>query len=278
MRRKECRGWNLLSVGQALIASAFLLLFSVGGASAQTGVHLMPGDVLNPDSRGNTPDLKVAVKLGINRASYTNDRFLDNRPFDVGIVFGEEDVYGSAAGFGFQGGIEVEIPRSTLFSWTVGLRYDHLNYSSSGRVTDICTSINGDSIAPSGQHSFAVNMDYLRLFGAAKLNFRDFYLVLGLTASTPLQHDVLFTRDHDGEPCFYPERNDIRNSRTPVEIPEASNIHFGLRFGGGLTWDMTERLQFSPELTLDFGMSAINKSPESDLGVYALNGVFRFAL
>lgn len=236
------------------------------------------GDVLTPDVRGNTPNLKVAFKLGINRASYTNDRFLDNRPFDVGIVFGERDVYGAAAGFGYQAGIEIEIPQNTVFSWTLGLRYDAVHFDNGGSVTDICRSIEGDSIGVNSNHSFEANIDYLLFVGAAKLNFRDFYLVAGLSAATPLSNQVLFTRENSGNPCYYPEPNDIRNSNVPVDIPEIATLHFGLRFGGGMTFDLSDNIQFSPELTFDFGMNQLNKSPESDLGVYALNGVFRIDL
>ena len=272
MRRSLARSRGVIAV------IAVFLVVAVGAAAQEYGDAAMPGDVLNPDVRSNTPNLKVAVKLGVNRGVFTNDRFIDNRPFDVGIVSGEEDTYGSAAGFGYQAGIEVEIPRNTIFSWSLGLRYDHINLDNGGLVTDICRTAAGDSIGPIGEHSFALNIDYLRFAGAAKLNFRDFYLLFGLTASTPLSSEVLFTREHKGEPCFYPDVNDIRNSTTPVEVPDMSNLAFSLRMGGGLTWDLTDAIQFSPELTLDFGMSSINKSPESDLGVYALNGVFRIDL
>ncbi len=261
--------------------SVIIALFLLGGGilrAQEVGEGILPGDVLNPDARSNTPNVKVALKLGLNRGVFTNDRFIDNRPFDVGIISGEEDAYGSAAGFGYQVGLEVELPQNSVFSWSVGLRYDRINLGNGGPVTDICRTTAGDSIGPSALHSFDLDLEYLKIAGAAKLNFRDFYLLFGLTGSTPLSSSVLFTREHRGEPCFYPDVNDIRNSTTPVEVPDMSNLIFALRLGGGLTWDLTDRIQFSPELTLDFGMSSINKSPESDIGVYALNGVFRIDL
>lgn len=239
----------------------------------------MPGDVLTPNVRGNTPNLKIAVKLGFNRSSYTNDRFPDNRPFDVGNVFGEEDVYGSAAGFGLQGGIEVEIPRSTIFSWTVGARFDHVRFDAGGLVGgDVCRNIDGDSIGNVADHSFAGEIDFLKIVGGIKLNFRTFYLTTGLTASIALTDQMSFDRTSNGERCFYPEPSDIRNSRIPVEIPEMTPLHIAFRLGGGMTFDLTESLQFSPELTLDFGQNALNKAPESDLGVYGVSGVLRVDL
>lgn len=271
--------WIDSRAGAGIIAVIAILLLGGGVLGAQVvGETAMPGDVLNPDVRSNTPNVKIAVKLGVNRSVFTNDRFIDNRPFDVGIVSGEEDAYGSAAGFGYQFGLEVELPQNSVYSWSLGIRYDRVHLDNGGPVTDICRTTAGDSIGPSALHSFDVNLEYLKFAGAAKLNFRDFYLLLGLTASTPLSSSVLFSREHKGEPCFYPDVNDIRNSTTPVDIPDMSNLIFGLRFGGGLTWDLSSKIQFSPELTLDFGMSSINKSPESDLGVYALNGVFRIDL
>lgn len=270
---KEVR-WTPIGI---LLLGIVLSLISPRSLPAQEALPVS-GDVLTPDARSNTPNLKIALKLGSNRASYTNDRFLDNRPFDVGIVSGEEDVYGDAAGFGYQFGVEVEIPRNSFFSWTLGVRYDAVRFDSHGPVTDICRSIDGDSIGSNSEHSFEASMEYLKFIGAAKLNFRDFYLLAGFTGSTPLSNQVLFSRENGGRPCFYPDANDIRNSTVPVGIPEISTLHFAFRFGGGMTWDLTDRIQFSPEVIFDFGMNQLNKSPESDLGVYALNGVLRFDL
>jgi len=236
----------------------------------------MPGDVLTPDLHGNTPNIKVALKFGVNRAAYTNDRFPDNRPFDVGTVFGEADVYGAAAGFGSQVGIEIEFPQNTIFSWVASARYDHLIFDNSGKVQDVCVDADGDSVGVTSEHTFDANIDYLMFAGAAKLNFREFYLLGGLAIETPLDNSVRFNRQHDGKRCFYPEARDIRNSLTPVEIPEISSLHFSIRIGGGLNYQLSKHIQFSPELTLDFGMNALNKSPESDLGTYALDAVFRF--
>lgn len=237
-----------------------------------------PGDVLNPDARGNSPNVKIALKLGVNRAAYTNDRFLDNRPFDVGTVFGEADVYGAAAGFGSQFGLEVEFPQNTIFSWVIASRFDHVVFDNGGTVEDFCISREGDTVGGNSEHTFEATIDYLKLAGAAKLNFRQFYVVGGLAIETPLQNSVLFSRTHDGERCFYPERRDIRNSLEPVDIPEISALHMALRIGAGLNYRVNDKLQFSPELILDFGMNALNKSPESDLGTYAFNAVFRFDL
>ncbi len=236
----------------------------------------MPGDVLTPDTRGNSPNIKVAFKLGINRAAYTNDRFIDNRPFDVGLVFGEADVYGAAAGFGSQVGVEVELPQNTIFSWALSARLDHVVFDNGGTVNDFCLSPRGDTIGENSEHMFEATIDYLKIVGAAKLNFQQFYVVAGLAIETPLQNEVLFTRTHDGQPCFYPEARDIRNSPRPVPIPEINALHVAMRIGGGLNYRISERLQFSPELTLDFGMNALNKSPESDLGTYAVSAVFRY--
>lgn len=238
----------------------------------------MPGDVLTPDKRTNSPNLKLAFKIGFNRSAYSNDRYPDNRPFDIGTVFGEADVYGSAAGFGSQVGIGVEIPRNTVFSWVVTAQFDHVFFGNNGPVDDVCLSPEGDTLGTGSIHTFEATIDYLKLAGAAKLNFRSFYLLGGLTAGTPLRNTILFERDHDGGRCFYPEPRDIRNSTEPVEIPGIATLHFALRIGAGLNYPISDRLQFSPELILDFGFNAINKSPESDLGVYAVNAVLRYEL
>ncbi len=276
--------WNLYGQERAQKRESRALLDRIVSPSADTsendeqGLQAFAGDVLNPEARGNSPNIKVALKAGIHRGAYTNDRFPDNRPFDVGNIFGEEDVYGSAAGFGWQFGIDVEIPRNTVFSWRVSGEYDHVSVGNSGVVSDPCLSRDGDTIGESAFHRFELNVDYLKLAGAAKLNFQRFYLLFGVTAATPVKNDVRFNRTFGEAPCFYNELGDMRNSRFPVPIPEISRLHFALRIGGGLTYQLSNSLQFSPELTLDFGFNAINKSPESDLGVYALNGVFRYDL
>lgn len=244
--------------------------------ASETPAPPLPGDVLTPDTRGNTPNIKFAFKLGVNRAAYSNDRFPDNRPFDVGTVFGESDVYGAAAGLGAQFGFEIEFPQNTVVSWVASARFDHVIFDNSGTVQDVCVNAEGDSIGVTSEHEFNANIDYLKIVGSAKLNFRQFYLLGGLAIETPINNSVEFSRVHDGERCFYPEARDIRNSLEPVPIPEISPFHVAIRIGGGLNYQLSKRIQFSPELTLDFGMNALNKSPESDLGTYALNGVFRF--
>ncbi|MCB0713296.1 MAG: hypothetical protein KDD67_13270 [Ignavibacteriae bacterium] len=241
-------------------------------------INAVPGDVLNPDSRGNSPNVKVALKGGLNRASFTNDRFLDNRPFDVGAVYGEDDLYGSGAGFGWQFGLEVEIPRNTVFSWTVGGRYDHISVGNRGVVGDPCRNTEGDTVDEKSFHRYDMSIDYLKLAGAAKLNFQRFYLLIGLTVGTPMRNDLQFEQSSGATSCVYNDPNDLRSSNGSIEIPEISRLHFAFRLGGGLTYQLSDRLQFSPELTLDFGVNAINKSPESDLGVYAISGVLRYDL
>lgn len=238
----------------------------------------LPGDVLTPNIRGNSPNLKIAFRLGFNRSAYSNDRYPDNRPFDVGTVFGEADVYGSGAGWGYQFGVGVEVPRNTIFSWVLGLQFDHVTFSNSGPVDDPCLSPEGDTLGVGSSHEYEGIIDYLKLAGAAKLNFPSFYLIGGLTAETPVNNSILFDRRHDGVRCFYPEPRDIRNSLEPVELPGITSLHFALRIGGGLNYRLSDRLQFSPELVLDFGFNAINKSPESDLGIYSLNAVLRYEL
>lgn len=238
----------------------------------------LPGDVLTPDKRGNSPNLKLAFRVGFNRSAYSNDRYPDNRPFDVGTVFGESDVYGSGAGFGSQFGIGVEIPRNTILSWVLGLEFNHAFFGNTGPVDDLCISSEGDTLGVGSTHTYEATIDYLKLAGTAKLNFESLYVIGGLTAETPIGNSILFDRLHNGMRCFYPEPRDIRNSLEPVEIPGIASLHFSLRIGAGLNYRLSDRLQFSPELVLDFGFNAINKSPESDLGIYSLNAVLRYDL
>ena len=237
-----------------------------------------PGDVLNPDIRGNSPNVKVALKAGINRGSYSNDRFLDNRPFDVGAVYGEQDLYGSGAGFGWQVGLEMEIPRNTVFSWAISGRYDHVSVGNRGVVGVPCRTAEGDTIDEASYHRYDMTLDYVKLAGAAKLNFQSFYFLLGLTVETPVGDELRFEQTSGSTSCVYNDPNDLRSLSGPVSVPEISRLHFALRLGGGLTYRLSDRLQFSPELTLDFGFNAINKSPESDLGIYAVSGVLRYDL
>lgn len=267
------------------LSTGFLYLFIFSSLVLQAQQELQfaplppsPGDVLMPDKRGNSPNLKLTFRGGINRSAYSNDRYPDNRPFDVGTVFGESDVYGSGAGFGLQFGIGVEIPRNTVFSWVLGLQLDHVFFGNTGPVDDLCFSSEGDTLGRGSTHTYEVKIDYLKLAGTAKLNFETFYVVGGLTAATPVQNSIAFDRKHDGMRCYYPEPRDIRNSLEPVELPGIASLHFALRLGAGLNYRLSKRLQFSPELLLDFGFNAINKSPESDLGVYGVNAVLRYEL
>ena len=241
-------------------------------------LQAMPGDVLNPDVRGNSTDIKIGLKAGINRGAYSNDRFLDNRPFDVGAVGGEQDLYGSGAGFGWQVGLEVEIPRNSVFAWGLSARYDHVAVGNRGIVEDPCRTAAGDTIDDESFHRYDLTIDYLKAAGVAKLNFRSFYLLLGLTVGTPLSNEIRFEQTSGTTSCVYLDPDDLRSHDGPMSIPEIARLHFAFRLGGGLTYQLTDKLQFSPELTLDFGINAINKAPESDLGVYGINAVLRYDL
>ena len=85
-----------------------------------------PGDVLTPNTRQNTPAIKIGTRAGFNRSSYTNDRYLDNVALDVGRTSGELDIYSSAAGFGLQGGVDVEYPFNTAFSLLGTAEFDYV--------------------------------------------------------------------------------------------------------------------------------------------------------
>lgn len=272
--------------------SALLILLCLPIRSYAQGVGSMPGhtklpvdslafaplpsDVLTPNTRRNTPYLKIGLRAGFNRSSYTNDVYLDNTPLDVGKVSGEGDIYRSGAGFGYQFGVDVEYPMNTGFSFIFTGEYDHVNFGASGPVREPCVNANGDTSVGSSIHDFTAIINYLKGAAVAKLDFSSFYLVVGLTIDRPLSTSLERTRDFGGGDCYYPNSG---NSTRVVEqgaIPEVASLHYALRMGAGLTYPLTERLNFQPELILDFGFNAINKSPNSDLGVYMICATLRY--
>jgi len=236
----------------------------------------LPSDVLTPNTRRNTPYLKLGLRAGFSRSSYTNDVYLDNTPLDVGKVSGEGDVYRSGAGFGYQFGVDVEYPMNTGFSFIFTGEYDHVSFSSSGPVREPCVNASGDTSVGSSVHEFTAVINYLKGAAAAKLDFSSFYLVLGLTMARPLSTSLERTRDFGGGDCYYPNSGNSTRVSEQGEIPEVASLHYALRLGAGLTYPLTERLNFQPELILDFGFNAINKSPNSDLGVYMICATLRY--
>jgi hypothetical protein len=266
----------LLALGPGLAAQS---TGHTAGARGEPEARFLPvpSDVLTPNVRQNTPNLKIALRAGINRTAYSNDRYLDNTLLDVGKVAGETDVYGSAAGFGYLAGLDVEYPFTTGLSLLMSVSYDRIHFGNNGPVQELCQSPTGAISLASSVHSFDATIDYAKLAAALKVNFSNFYLMLGLTTAHPFSSSLTRRRALGGAGCFFPGTTD-RVIEEEGEVPSLSSLHYSFRFGGGLIYHIGERLQFSPELTLDFGSNRINKSPGSDIGVYSVSAVIRYDL
>lgn len=236
-----------------------------------------PSDVLTPNTRRNTPAIKIGARAGFNRSSYTNDRYLDNVALDVGTTSGERDIYESAAGFGFQGGVDVEYPLNTGLSLLATAEFDRVRFAGSGTVQEVYRSSAGDTVVGSSVHDFAATINYIKVAGSVKLNFPSFYMVFGLAAAHPASTTLERTRTLGDLGGRYLGTSSSTLSESGP-IPDPFPLHYSLRTGIGLVYQINSRLQFSPELTLDFGFNAINKSRESDLGVYGVNAVLRYDL
>jgi hypothetical protein len=237
-----------------------------------------PSDVLTPNTRRNTPYLKIGVRAGANISSYSNDRYLDNVALDVGDVSGESDVYTSATGFGFQVGVDVEYPLNTGFSLLATAEFERSRFGAKGTVREPCVNGAGETLIGTSVHEFAATIDYLKVAGSAKFSFSSFYLTFGLTAEHPLSTSLHRVRQLSGTDCYYPDSTHRTIKDDLGTIPAPARLHYSLRTGLGLIYQLTPKLQFSPELTLDFGFTAINKSPNSDLGVYAISATIRYDL
>lgn len=76
--------------------------------------------------------------------------------------------------------------------------------------------------------------------------------------------------------CFFPGSNQQGTIMETGEIPAMQGLHYAIRLGGGLIHRLSDRLVFAPELILDFGSSRLNKSPDSDLGIYTVSATIRY--
>lgn len=237
-----------------------------------------PGSVLDPNNRRNTPGIKIGIRAGINRSAYSNDRYLNNVPLDVGDVSGETDIYSSAAGFGYSVGGDLEYPLNQAVSILGTLQYDHVAFGSEGAVREPCVRPDGSKVDGNSIHDFRATMDFIKLAGSMKLTFSTWYLTAGLSAGHPISTSLDRTRRLGGTDCYFPESGGKQVLEEHGPIPAAQRLHYSLRLGGGIIYHLTEKLQFSPEITLDFGFNAINKSPDSDLGVYGISATVRYNL
>lgn len=236
-----------------------------------------PADVLTPNTRQNTPYLKIAARAGLNWAAYSNDRYLDNTALDVGRTSGEQDVYSNASGFGYGGGVAIEYPINTGFSVVGSIDFVHAPFGREGTVNQECIR-NSVSSTGNAQHEWRASLNYLKVGAAAKLSFPSFYVLAGLTADRAISSRLVRTRTFDDAACSFPESGGLRSIREDAELPDPVGLHFALRTGFGLVYPISDGLTFSPELTLDFGTSAVNKSPESDLDIYSVSAVLRYEL
>jgi hypothetical protein len=237
----------------------------------------IPGDVLTPDNRRNTPAIKIGLRAGVNRSSYSNDRYLDNVQLDVGDVSGESDIYESGAGFGYTFGSEVEYPINAGLSLVGGVEYNHAVFGAKGPVREPCIS-GSDTTRSIGSsvHEYTGTINYLKFSGVGKLSFSKLYVLLGLTGEHPLSSKLERTRTLEGG-CVYADTRTASNSESGP-IPDVTELHFSLRLGVGWRYPLTSNITFSPEIALDFGFNAINKSKQSDLGIYSLLATIRYDL
>jgi hypothetical protein len=253
----------------ALVATTGLCAAS--RASAQ-------GDVLTPNNRRNTPGMKIGFRAGINRSAYSNDRYLDNVSLDVGDVSGETDIYSSAAGFGYGFGGDVEFPLNQAISILGTLEYDHVAFGASGPVREPCVGRDGTRGTGNSIHDFRATLDMITLAGSVKLTLTNWYLTAGLSAGHPFSTTLDRTRRFGGTDCYYPDSGGKLFIEEQGEIPNTARLHYAFRLGGGLIYRLSDNVSFSPEITLDFGSNAINKSPNSDLGVYGISATVRYDL
>jgi hypothetical protein len=255
------------------LAAALLVAIASRSEAQDSG-----GDVLTPNNRRNTPALKIGLRLGINRSAYSNDRYLDNVPLDVGDVSGETDIYSSAAGFGYSFGGDLEYPLNQAVSILGTLQFDHVVFGSNGAVQEPCVHRDGTRGSGSSLHDFRATLDYLTLAGSMKLSFTSWYLTAGLSTAHPFATTLERTRRFGGSDCYYPDSGGKQVIEESGGIPNAVRLHYAFRLGGGIIYHLTDKLTFSPEITLDFGFNAINKSPNSDLGVYGISATLRYDL
>ena len=237
-----------------------------------------PADVLTPNTRQNTPYIKIGVRGGFNWAAYSNDRYLDNTQLDVGRTSGENDIYEHAAGFGFGGGFEVEYPINTALSVVGTAEFSRARFGKQGLVSQECASADGSGRVSPARHAWNAELNYLKIGAVAKIGFPTFYVVAGLTGSRLLSSTVERTRTFDDPTCRFLNEGDRSSIVESGELLDPAAIHFALRTGFGLIYPIADGLQFSPELTLDFGLDTFNKSPESDLDIYTLSAVLRYEL
>jgi len=235
------------------------------------------GDVLNPNAQRNTPNVKLALRLGGIRASYTNDRYLDNTPLDVGRVEGESSIYTSASSFGWCAGLEMEFPINTGVSWTVEGRYERIGFGGDGPVTQPCGHPGDSGALGVAVHSFDATIDFARLTGGIRLSFPDFYVGAGLGVGIPLASRLVRVRTFPNGDCVFPGTTSSRLEEDG-EIPGLAPYHATLRFSVGANYRLTRRLRFSPELAFEYGTTDLNKSPESDLGFLTLVAALRYDL
>ncbi len=246
-------------------------------STTEQAMPMPPSDVLTPDRPAQTPSLKIGIRCGVNRSSYSNDRYLDNEPLDVGEVSGETDVYSTAAGFGYNIGLQVENPLNAGLSTVATLEYVHATFGSVGPVEEPCLGPDSTVHIGTSQHQYSAQIDYVKAALGIRINFRDFYLVLGLTGEHPVRTHLQRRRSFEESGCVYPDTHQPTIEESGA-IPDPNGLHYALRVAAGLSYRIGERIEFSPELNLDFGMNAINKSPQSDLGIYSINAIIRFDL
>jgi len=145
-------------------------------------------------------------------------------------------------------------------------------------VEEPCVTSDGHRKKGSSIHDFRATLDFIKVAGSAKLSLSTWYLTAGLATAHPFATSLERTRRFGGSDCFFPGADLQREIEEQGEIPSPKRLYYSIRLGWGMIYQLQDNLQFSPELTLDFGLGSINKSPNSDLGVYGISANLRYDL
>lgn len=221
--------------GQTYAVTAALLILSASIAAAQPPARDLralpeplpppvPSDVLTPNTRQNTPYLKIAARAGLNWAAYSNDRYLDNTALDVGRTSGETDIYTHASGFAYSGGAELEYPINTGLSVVGSVEYARAQFGGEGPVQQECVRSDGATSVGLARHEWSAHLDYLKVGAVVKLGFPSFYVLGGLTAGRLLGSTVERTRELDDANCSFPGSGGMRSIVESGSLPAVDEV------------------------------------------------------
>jgi len=249
---------------------ALFLLWIATLCQAQSYMAPLPSsDILNP---GTPNHIRWGPEIGLNYNFFSSTQYIaDANAEGINYIGTDNDLEGSASGFGFLAGIAVDFPISSSVGILLSAHYDSkpvsktANEPVTGPIFDQTTGALIDSQTVIASQTVKVTTNYFTLNPAIRFNIGEVYGFVGPSIGIALSGTASFTSTLPESPndSLYYNFNTPQQSRTAttgdLAVPDMKT-RVALDLGVGKYFEIAPKTFLVPEIDLDLGLTDINNA------------------